>query len=133
MWKCSHQRKRPYLPEGFSAQVGKRHHFEELCQEKDCDSCQHLKRDQLILSKREYVLKYILTVHAFHARPKPSTWNLSRTNKNVHIHFDSVHIPYLAKPQHLEGGKFIDSEDSLVHHLAHKPQSAKFFTKLNLD
>ena len=56
MWKRSHQRKRPYLPEGFSAQVGKRHHFEELCQEKDCDSCQHLKEDQLInLSKRENV------------------------------------------------------------------------------
>ena len=95
MWKRSHQRKRPYLPEGFSAQVGKRHHFEELCQEKDCDSCQHLKRDQLM--------------------------NLSKTNKDVYIHFDSVHIPYLAKAQNLEGGKFIDSEDSLVHHLVHKP------------
>ena len=98
MWKRSHQRKRPYLPEGFSAQVGKRHHFEELCQEKDCDSCQHLKRDQLKnLSKREYVFRYILTVHAFHAGPRPSTWNLSRTNKDVYIRFGNVHFQYLAK------------------------------------
>ena len=36
-----------------------------------------------------------------------------------------VRIPYLAEAEHLEGGKFIDSEDSLVHHLVHKPQSAK--------
>ena len=49
----------------------------------------------------------------------------------MNIHFDSVHIPYLAKAQHLEGGKFIDSEDSLVHHLARKPQSAKFLKKSN--
>ena len=126
MWKRSHQRKRPYLPEGFSAQVGKRHHFEELCQEKDCDSCQHLKRDQLInLSKRENVFRHISILHAFHAWPSSSTWNLSRTNKDVYIHFDSVHIPYLAKAQNLEGGKFIDSEDSLVHHLTHNQQYFK--------
>ena len=137
MWKGSHQRKRPYLPEGFSAQVGKRHHFEELCQEKDCDSCQHLKRDQLMnMSKKRKGLD--TSWQCTHSMPGQGlALGICQEQYvyvyNVYIHFDSVHIPYLAKAQNLEGGKFIDSEDSLVYHLVHKPQSAKFFTKLNLD